>query len=231
MQMSRVPWIWLLTSCALLGCTYGGTFDPLSNAGSGSPNLATDLGSAAGLPACSSTVGAPCKLVLDDLSFTEDPGCGYKGDTTLGMTWNNPSGMHDRVQFGVRDTSALQTCGSYEAKRCDMVLSSVPALFNTIAASQIKLTFAEQHNFTGAIVLNGGNVVGEGISTGSLLYGSTEILALTNHKTALGPITVSLPSAANRSLTFRISTNCWQVFSPNLPVYWYIEGMSAEMLP
>ena len=47
----------------------------------------------------------------------------------------------------------------------------------------------------------------------------------------LAPVSAWITPGTDRSISVRVTTDCGQVFSPNLPIHWSIEGMTAEMLP
>lgn len=237
--MPRTDKLWrpLLVSLALTaGCNQGGAFDPLENLGANSSMPpATNVTTV--LPDCSATTVAPCKIAFSDLSFTEDTGCGHKGDTALGMTWNNPNGDKAHLQFGASETSALSDCSNYEHKLCDATLSAVPALFNTVQAAKIRLTFTEKHKLANYVTAYMSKVNAVGVATGTLRVGGKDVLTLTGQRNdgsgspELSPVTAWVTPGADRSIGLRIVTDCGQVFSPNLSSFWSVESVIAEMLP
>lgn len=219
-----------------LGCSQGGPLDPLDNVGGSNvtpmpPGVTTDL------PECSETVKAPCKITFSDLSFSEDGSCGYKTDTTLGKTWNNPGGDLKRVQFGVDDSSTMQTCSTYERKSCAMTFSNVPSLFKSMQVGKIKLTISEKHKLFMTTLTSGTTVNGSAVATATLQLGGRDALTIAGTRTASGggldlsPVTAWIAAGADRTLGLRINTDCGQVFSNNLPIFWSVEGVIAEMLP
>jgi hypothetical protein len=237
--MSRTDKLWrsLLVSLALTaGCNQGGTFDPLDNLGAGN-GTPPPTGVTAVLPDCSATTAAPCKIAFTDLSFTEDGSCAYKSDTMLGKTWNNPNDDKAHLQFGASETSALSSCEEYAHKQCDMTLSAVPALFSTFSASKIRLTFSEKHKLFLKFLTSGTTVNGAAVATGVLHIGGQDVLTLAGQRNdgsgnpELSPVTAWVAPSADRSIGLRIVTDCGQVFSANLPIFWSVEGMVAEMLP
>jgi hypothetical protein len=142
------------------------------------------------------------------------------------------------VQFGASESSQMATCSAYERKVCDMTLNAVPPLFNTLQAGKIKLTFAEKHKLFSVVQVNGSmNVTGSAFATGTLRFGGKEVLTLAGTRTDSGgaldlaSVTAWIVPGADRSISLRITTDCGQVFSNMLPIYWSIEGMIAEMLP
>lgn len=218
------------------GCGLGGPLDPLDNVGGGTPtppnpNVPTELSE------CSETVKAPCKITFGDLSFMEEASCGHKSDTTLAKTWNNPGGDTKRVQFGVDESSVMQTCNSYERKSCGMTFSAVPSLFKSMQASKIKLTLTEKHKLFMTTLTAGSTVTGSAVATATLQLGGKDALTIAGTRNSSGgglelsQVTAWIVPGADRTIGLRINTDCGQVFSNNLPIFWSVEGMIAEMLP
>jgi hypothetical protein len=179
---------------------------------------------------------------LDDLSFTEAPGCAtYQGDTLLGNTWTHPSGQKDRVQFASTESAQTRSCGPIgDVRQCDMTLAKVPARLATIKASRIKLTFFQKNLFISGPTLSGtGTLEGLKISLGVVRFGGLDLLTQTssrrdgNGQLELSPITtwVTAPAAAggDRSITFSVRTQCYN--TGGVPVYWYIDQAVAEVQP
>lgn len=218
------------------GCGLGGPLDPLDNVGGTNP-MPPPPGVTTELSECSETVKAPCKITFSDLSFTEESSCGHKGDTVLVTTWNNPGGDKKRVQFGGSETSQLQTCSTYERKSCGMTLSAIPSLFKSMQATKIKLTLSEKHKLFMITQTSGTMVNGAAVATATVQLGGIDALTLAGTRNGAGgalelsTVTTWITPGADRTLGLRINTDCGQVFTGNLPIFWSVEGMIAEMLP
>lgn len=228
----------LLLAGLIAGCANGGALDPFDNFSGGSTNpnppISTDV------PLCDSDAPtARCKIVLDDLAFTEAADCNiFKSDTFLGGSWSHPSGAKERLQFAGSEGAQTAPCGpAGDIRQCTMTLSNIPGRFASIKASQIKLTFMQKYNFASDATTASGKLDGLKISLGVLRFGGADVLTQTNSrhdsggKPELAPLTVWLTPAAggDRSVTFSVRTQCYN--SGGVPAYWYLEQVVAEIQP
>lgn len=232
-----------LLSCAVLStasCEKGGTFDPLDNVPSGGSATPTPTPTV-DLPRCDDTSPKlPCKIDLSDLSFEVTSCNGFvaagKGGSGPGMTWNNPGGATDKLQFGIDENGTLAS-GSCMAtpQSCTIKLIRLPAAWNAIPASaRVRLTYNQKYKLGDELLFASGMIDGTRLTMGVPQLAGRDLVAFTGarrdgtnlelHTTSLW---FSLP--ADRTLNFTLRTSCFR--SLEAAAYWYIEKMTAEALP
>lgn len=236
-----------LLSCVVLStatCEKGGTFDPLDNVPTGgmanpTPTPTVDL------PACkvgpNSEITLPCKIDLSDLTadMVSCNGIAAAGPNGSGpgMTWHNPSGAVDKLQFGNDENGTLASgsCGM-AAKDCTVRLMRLPAVWNSIPTSaRVRLTYSQRYRFGDDLLFNSGNLDSTRLTLGVPQLAGRDLAIFTgSRKDGANPElhTTSLwfsLGTADRALSFTVRSRCANTLYA--AAYWYIEKMTAEVLP
>lgn len=246
--MSRkLPLSVSLLSCVVLStatCEKGGTFDPLDNVPTGgmanpTPTPTVDL------PACkvgpNNEITLPCKIGLSDLtvgmvSCSGITAAGPNGSGP-GMTWHNPSGALDKLQFGNDEngTLAVGSCGTMP-KDCTVRLMQMPGAWNSIPNNaRVRLTYNQRYKFGDDLLFSGSTLDSTRLTLGVPQVGGRDLVTFTGSRkdgSAIELHTTSLwfsPGTADRALSFTVRSRCANTVYA--AAYWYIEKMTAEVLP
>lgn len=242
-MLRKLPLPLTLLSCAMLStvsCEKGGTFDPLDNVPSGGNSTQVQTPTI-DLPRCDDVAPKlPCKIELTDLSFEVTSCNGFvpagKGGSGPGMTWTNPSGATDKLQFGIDENGTLASgsCTNM-TQNCSVRLTKLPPAWNAVPASaRIRLTYNQRYKLGSELNFAGGMIDGTRLTMGVPQLAGRDLAATTGsrgdgstpelHTTSLW---FSLP--ADRTLSFTLRTSCYRTIEA--AAYWYIEKVTAEALP
>jgi hypothetical protein len=237
-MLRKLPLSLSLLSCVVLGsaaCEKGGTFDPLDNVPqSGSPASPTPT---ADLPLCdAANPKLPCRIELSNLSFTES----CSGVMNNGMTWNNPEGRTDRLQFGTNEGTLINTatCNTPQTKDCTASLTNLPAALNALPeTARVRLTFNQRYLLSDDILLNSDSppkVESSRLMLAVPQAGGRDLATYTgSRKNGTSPelhtTSVWFSPSPMRTLSFTVRSRCYRAFDAN--AFWYIEKMTAEALP
>lgn len=233
-----------LLTCAVLStgsCEKGGTFDPLDNVPSGGSSTQVQTPTI-DLPRCDDTAPKlPCKIDLTDLSFEVMSCTGFvvagKSGTGPGMTWNNPSGALDKLQFGIDENGTLAngSCTMPTTQNCTIKLTKLPPAWNAIpATARVRLTYSQRYKLGDEVNYAGSTIDGTRLTMGVPQVGGRDLVAFTGSRKdgnnpELHTTSVWFTPPVDRTLNFTLRTSCYRTVEA--AAYWYIEKVYAEALP